>query len=172
MPDTNLLSVPATSRIASSPRMARLLLRGDPAALGALVSIALPTTPCTAATNIGRSALWLGPDEWLVLAPEGAAWPDYDGEHGAAVDIGHRQLGYTLHDPAAAQVLSVGCPLDLAPPAFPIGACTRTVYGKAEIVLWRQAADTFHLEVWRSFAPYVRMLLAQAEQDVCGIRPG
>ena len=33
--------------------------------------------------------------------------------------------------------------------------CTRTVFAKAEIVLWRTAADTFRVEVWRSFADYV-----------------
>ena len=60
--------------------------------------------------------------------------------------------------------LSVGCPLDLA--AFPIGGCTRTVFGKAEIILWRREATSFHLEVWRSFAPYVTALLEAGVQDL------
>ena len=33
--------------------------------------------------------------------------------------------------------------------------CTRTVFGKAEIVLWRIAPEVFHLDVARSFVPYV-----------------
>jgi len=37
--------------------------------------------------------------------------------------------------------------------------CTRTVFAKAEIVLWRTQPEQFHLEVWRSFAPYVWELL-------------
>jgi sarcosine oxidase subunit gamma len=37
--------------------------------------------------------------------------------------------------------------------------CTRTLFSKAPIVLWRTAADAFHLEVWRSFVPYVQQLL-------------
>ncbi len=39
---------------------------------------------------------------------------------------------------------------------------TRTIFDKAEIVLWRRAATTFHVEVWRSFAPYLAASLAEA----------
>ena len=46
--------------------------------------------------------------------------------------------------------------------AFPIGMATRTMFDKAEIVLWRRAATTFHVEVWRSFAPYLAGSLAEA----------
>jgi sarcosine oxidase subunit gamma len=57
--------------------------------------------------------------------------------------------------------LNGGCPLDLHADAFPVGMCTRTVFGKSEIVLWRCAADCFHLEVARSFAAYVHALLGE-----------
>ncbi len=40
--------------------------------------------------------------------------------------------------------------------------CTRTIFAKAEIVLWRTAPDAFRIEVWRSFAPYVLGLLDEA----------
>jgi sarcosine oxidase subunit gamma len=40
--------------------------------------------------------------------------------------------------------------------------CTRTVLAKAEVVLWRTAAETFRLEVWRSFVAYVSQFLAEA----------
>jgi sarcosine oxidase subunit gamma len=43
--------------------------------------------------------------------------------------------------------------------------CTRTVFGKAEIVLWRTAAETFRIEVWRSFAPYVLGCLEEAGRE-------
>jgi sarcosine oxidase, subunit gamma len=44
--------------------------------------------------------------------------------------------------------------------------CTRTVLAKAEIVLWRRAHDSFHLEVWRSFAGYVSGVLAEAAREL------
>ena len=159
------LVVPGRLRVAPAPHSARLLLRGDPAALGAAFGLALPTQPCRAAAVGERAALWLGPDEWLLLAPPGAADvpPALDG--GAAVDVGHRQVGLVLEGPGAADALATGCPLDLHPSAFPPGMCTRTVFGKSEIVLWRPDADRFRLEVWRSFAAYAlgRLRVAAAE---------
>ena len=44
--------------------------------------------------------------------------------------------------------------------------CTRTMLAKAEIVLWRTAAEQFRLEVWRSFAAYVTEYLAAAARDI------
>jgi len=42
---------------------------------------------------------------------------------------------------------------------------TRTMFMKADIVLWRTGAETFHIEVWRSFAPYVWSLLEVIGQE-------
>jgi sarcosine oxidase subunit gamma len=44
--------------------------------------------------------------------------------------------------------------------------CTRTVFEKSEIVLWRNSSETFRVEVARSFAPYVTGLLAQAAREL------
>ncbi len=139
--------------------MARLALRGDASSLGAAFGLALPTQPCWVAQVNGRSALWLGPDEWLLLAPPGTLDADTAVPGASVVDIGHRQVGLVLEGPGAVDALAAGCPLDLHPTAFPVGMCTRTVFGKAEIVLWRQGAEQFHVEVWRSFAAYVHGLL-------------
>ena len=63
------------------------------------------------------------------------------------------------------ELLSAGCPLDLHLRAFPVGMCTRTLLAKAPIVLWRTAAEEFHLEVWRSLAPYVQQLLREVARE-------
>ncbi len=72
-----------------------------------------------------------------------------------------------LASPALAHtwVINAFCALDLHHSAFPIGMCTRTVFGKAEIMLWRTEADTFRIEVARSFAPYVWACLDEARQE-------
>ncbi len=158
-PGTALFVVPGRVAVRPAPVLHRLVLRGDPAALGATFGIVLPTTPCRSATVDGRAALWLGPDEWLLLSPNRLDPVEVPG--GAAVDVSHRQVGLLLDGRAAADTLAAGCPLDLHPVAFPPGMCTRTVFGKAEIVLWRTEAG-FHLEVWRSFAAYVCALMAEA----------
>lgn len=158
------IAVPGRLAVTPAADLARLTLRGDAAALGAAYDIALPAEPCRAASAGDRTALWLGPDEWLLLAPPGTLDPVIPVLGAAVVDVGHRQVGLVLDGLGAADVLAAGCPLDLHASAFPPGMCTRTVFGKAEIVLWRQDEARFHLEVWRSFAGYVHGLLAAASR--------
>jgi sarcosine oxidase subunit gamma len=154
------------------PPCARFVFRGAPEAAaraGTAFGPGLPTTACRAAASGARAALWLGPDEWHLLAPE----PDADAIPAsiaaalgtlpyALVAIGHRNAALEISGPRAADVLSAGCPLDLHPAAFPVGMCTRTVLGKAEIILWRTGEATFHVGVWRSFAPYAWDFLIEA----------
>ena len=160
--DARRIVVPGRLLVQPAADMARLALRGDASALGAAFDLTLPTQLCRAAETDGHSALWLGPDEWLLLAPPGTLDADVSAEGAAVVDIGHRQVGLVLEGPGAMDALAAGCPLDLHPTAFPVGMCTRTVFGKAEIVLWRQDVERFHVEVWRSFAAYVHGLLERA----------
>ncbi len=60
------------------------------------------------------------------------------------------------------RALSAGCPLDLRVSAFPVGMATRTIFDKAEIVLWRREERAFRVEVWRSFAAYLVAALTEA----------
>jgi sarcosine oxidase subunit gamma len=50
--------------------------------------------------------------------------------------------------------------------AFPAGMCTRTLLGKATILLSRPDDETFHIDVWRSFAPYAWKLLDEARGEL------
>ncbi len=160
--DVRRVTVPGRLLLRPAPDLARLTLRGNASALGAAFGLRLPTQPCRATEADGRAALWLGPDEWLLLAPPGTLDAGVPMADAAVVDVRHRQVGLVLEGPGAADALAAGCPLDLHPTAFPVGMCTRTVFGKAEIVLWRQDTARFHVEVWRSFAAYVHGLLERA----------
>ena len=146
----------AGTTITVAPSRARAIVRG---AGGSAFGLELPTTPCRAVTQGECAALWLGPDEWLVLSPAPAETA------GAVIDVSHRQIALIIEGPLAAAVLNGACPLDLHPGAFPVGTCTRTVFAKAEIVLWRTAEHRFHLEVARSFAAYVYGLLREIATD-------
>ena len=157
----------------------RFLLRGGEAVAaraGPVLGLTIPQEACRAAVQADRAALWLGPDEWLLLAPEAEGrdiaerlLPALDGLPHALTDIGHGSAGLIVAGPAAAELLNAGCPLDLHESAFPVGMCTRTLLGKAEIVLWRTAPETFRLEAGRSFMAYVREFLLEA---VRGLRAG
>jgi sarcosine oxidase subunit gamma len=158
--------------IAELPPAARILMRGGDAAvdtIGNALGFALPRQPCRAARSGTRAALWLGPDEWLILAPAGAGdelltWltARLGTTPASLVDVSDRQLALEVTGPKAAELLSAFVMLDLDEGVFPVGMCTRTLLAKAEIVLWRSEPLRFRIEVWRSFAPYVRGCLKEA----------
>ncbi len=144
---------------------ARFILQGErPArdAVGQAFGTSLPEEACRAHADGERAALWLGPDEQLLLAPAAEAGR-IQAELGAAlqglahslVEVSQRQVALALTGPRARDLIASGCPLDLDPDSFPIGMCVRTLFAKAEVVLWRRSAEEYHLEVARSFAGYV-----------------
>ena len=153
----------------------RFIFRGGDAVVataGAAFGTPLPLQPCRSSQSVNRIALWLGPDEWLLIAPrsEGElvgsvlAKALAETPH-ALVDVSDRNSALIVSGPAVEDVLSAGCPLDLDQAAFPVGMCTRTLFAKAEIVLWRTAATEFRVEVARSFLPYVEGVLELAVRD-------
>jgi sarcosine oxidase subunit gamma len=140
------------------------------AAVGAVFGLVLPTAINRATAGDGRVAMRLGPDEWLLIASGeetdlGERLQAAPAEPCSLVAVGHRNTGLTVSGAMATEVLSSGVMLDLDPAAFPVGMATRTLFAKAEIVLWRQAEDSFHIEVWRSFAPYLHGLIDEAARE-------
>lgn len=140
-------------------------------AAGRGFGLAMPEAACRAESAGGRAALWLGPDERLLLAPAGLEdilAGELETALGALphslVDVSHRQVALAVAGPAARDLLATGCPLDLDDAAFPVGMCTRTVLGRAEVVLWRSRPEEYHLETGRSFAGYVLGWLREVER--------
>lgn len=162
----------ASALVQSLPPATRYILRGGPAVRAAAeqaLGLKVPANACRAALDGERAALWLGPDEWLLIAPVesaatlAAALPEaLQSLPHSLVDISHRQIALAVKGPAAATLLAAGCPLDLDERAFPVSMCTRTVLARAEIVLWRTGTEAFRIEVWRSFAGYLSAFLAEA----------
>ena len=145
--------------------LARYLLQGGRPvrdAAGKAFGISLPEVACRAHAGGERAALWLGPEEHLLLAPPAEA-KALETQLGAAlqglahslVDVSQRQIALTVSGPRARELLESGCPLDLDAERFAVNACARSLFAKAEIVLWRRGAEEYHLEVARSFADYV-----------------
>jgi sarcosine oxidase subunit gamma len=179
--------VPQKEWICTLPPAMRFIFHGDAGARSAAASVwgvAFAEQSCRAITQGARATLWLGPDEYLLLgridggqvateesqAAEAALALELalkDKTH-ALVDISHRQFSFEVSGPHAATILSGGCPLDLDLSEFPAGMCTRTVFAKADIVLWRTREDAFHVEVWRSFAGYVAGLLREIAMEFYG----
>lgn len=164
----------ADLRVARLAPDAHLLLHCDPedaAALGAAAGLALGPDMLRATNMDGWDALHLAPDEWLlvgrlidveVLAAKLATTAIAQ----SVVDISERSLALTIGGPAATLLLAAGCPLDLGEAAFPVHACTRTLFGKSPIMLWRVGQHEFRVEYSRSFDAYVIGLVLLAAHDV------
>ena len=115
-----------------------------------------------------RLSARLGPDEWLLCAPPQEVFDAsaLGNEHHSLVDISHRYAALAVEGAQAHVLLAAGCPLDLHPTTFPAGSATRTLLGKAEIVLWRvHEAPAYRVECARSFAPYVLAFLREAARE-------
>ena len=162
--------------ISERPFLVHLNLRGNPEDAGFtkaaadVLGLHLPTEPNTVADEGETLALWLGPDEWLVLTPPGAQTRMSDsleaalqGVHAAVTDVTGGQTVITLSGPRTRDVLAKGCPLDLHPSVFKTGQCAQTIVGKANVTL-RCVDDSpsFDLIIRRSFAEYMALWLYDA----------
>jgi len=162
----------ATATITELPPSARFSLRAaDPAAVAAGLSLELPAKVGARAVAGARSVLCLGPDEWLIEAPEAEAGPltatltDLATRLPlSAVEVSDREITLALAGPAVLDLLATGCPRDVA--GLAVGSGCRTIFDTVQIVLTREAEDRFHLTVWRSFAPHLRALFDTAAREL------
>ena len=145
----------------------RVVLRAraeDVGALSTSLGLKLPVKPRASVLSKGRTAFWIGPDEWLLIDEKGGDCAASGVAH-SATDVSHRNTAIIVSGPASADAINAGSALDLSLAAFPVGAVTRTVFGKIEIVLYRVEAETFRVECWRSFATYAFGMLSEGAQD-------
>lgn len=170
-------------RLALAPPRAMLNLRGRPgdahfvSGVREVVGVDLPEAPNRWNGNEDTVILWLGPDEWLAMVPEGQA-DDIDRRLRDAiaddpwfsvVDVSHNYAGFELSGPAVRDVLAKGCPLDLHPRSFGRGDCAQTLLAKARVLLRATVRDN-HIEIWlrNSFARYAATWLLDAMEEFEG----
>ena len=146
--------------IRAAPAMARFSLRARTAAeVSAVLGFEAPAKIGATAQGVAC----LGPDEWMYRIAPDAPPPVASGQLVAVTDISHRNTAIVVEGPRAAEVLSAGCPLDLT--KFQIGRATRTVFETVEIIVEREAGDRFHVEVGRSFAPWLWTAITQVAAE-------
>ncbi|MFI6370100.1 sarcosine oxidase subunit gamma [Streptomyces sp. NPDC050546] len=122
-----------------------------------------------------HTAVWLGPDEWLVISRyDGTALTAelreaLGGDPGSAVDVSANRTTLELRGPSARQVLEKGCPLDLHPRAFGPGRAVSTTVGPVAVLL-RQLDDApaYHLLPRSSFADHLARWLIDAMSEFRG----
>lgn len=148
-------------------------------AIEGVLGTALPRTAGDVTSHGQHSALWQGPDEWLVVsqmpaeALVAALQESVAGAHAAVVDVSANRTVLELEGAAARAVLQKGCPLDLHPRAFAPRRAVTTTLARIPLVLWQVGPDSYRLLPRSSFADYVaRWLLDAAEEYASDFRDG
>jgi sarcosine oxidase subunit gamma len=124
-----------------------------------LLPVAAPVENAVRAWN-DRDVLWLGPNEWLVVA-EPTAGPTIvreledalSGHHRSILDVSANRIVFELID--GLEVLSSGCGLDLHPTRWRPGMCAQTLFGQAQLILHQRDERTTRVFVRPSFERYV-----------------
>ena len=142
------------------PFLAQVSLRLDPS-LVERAPFPFPIEPNSAWEVGSRAALWLGPDEWLVLGPPHAGSEivaeldgALDGLHHSVVDVSANRVAVEIGGPDRFELLASGCPIDLHARSWRTGMCAQTLFAKAPVIL-HERADTTGLLVRPSFADYL-----------------
>jgi sarcosine oxidase subunit gamma len=148
----------------------------DAALIGALERVlecSLPHTPNTFhVASTASKVLWLGPDEWLLITPEGrehaiaqALRQALGDGFASVIELGSGQTVIELRGARAREVIAKGCPLDLHPRVFGPGRCAQSRLARTLVTIAQvDATPSFELIVRRSFADYLWQWLSDACQ--------
>ncbi len=158
-------------------------LRVDPAGsaaarIEAVLGHPLPGPNRVAGDPGERAAPWLGPDEWLVVAPDGAGAElitqldeALAGDRGCVVDVSANRTTIVVSGPSARDLLEKGCTLDLHPRSFTAGHCAQTTFARGQLILWQTAPEQspsgpeYRLLLRPSFADYFAAWLLDAAEE-------
>lgn len=124
----------------------------------------------------GVSVLWLGPSEFLVVAPEaahdslggnliGSLTEALGGAPGQVVDLSANRTTFELSGPRARAVLEKACALDLHPRSFTTGTALNTEVGNIPVVLQKTGEESFRLFPRASFADFLGRWLLDAMRE-------
>jgi heterotetrameric sarcosine oxidase gamma subunit len=155
------------------PTQALFDLKGPQAALSEWCGEALPgfpTRPNSRQVSGNAMLCHLGPNRWLLRAPledeaslETALRPRDAPPEISVVRVSDTMAFFRITGPAAAEVLQIGCPLDLHPTAFPVDAASYSEFFGLKALVMR-CENGFDVAVEQSFGPmladYLRRALA------------
>lgn len=165
--------------LAEVPARAQVNLRVDPKSpaaerIGTALGAMLPNQPGDVVRVGEYTMCWLGPDEWLIVGPEGTQDEIGEtvrtaaaGEHATAVDVSAHRGVVEVRGTKARELLNKGCALDLHPNRFGANRCAETMLARAQVVLVCRDATlpSFWVLVRSSFARYLADWLLDAAAE-------
>jgi sarcosine oxidase, subunit gamma len=167
----------ASVELRDAGRLHQVGLRLRPPFPAYLAGLPLPLAANRVAVRGSARVLWLGPDEWLVVAPQESGVDMAEQLERAAArrraavnDLSSSRVAVEIGGSAARAVLEAGCGLDLHPRVFAPGRCAQTLVARVPVILDQlDAAPRYRLLIRRSFAGWLCDWLIDAAE---GLRPG
>jgi sarcosine oxidase subunit gamma len=173
-------SVEGTVVLGEQPFQTMAGIRVDPSsgegARVAAVAGSLPVRCGEVGGADGVSVLWLGPSEFLAVAPEeaheslggnliGSLTAALGRSPGQVVDLSANRTTFELSGIRARAVLEKGCSLDLHPRSFLPGTALSTEVGNIPVILEKTGEESFRLFPRASFADFLGRWLLDAIRE-------
>jgi sarcosine oxidase subunit gamma len=162
--------------------LSQVLLRVDPQCpaaerIEAALNLQLPRRFGEYSRGGNGDVFWLGPDEWLLIAPpsraaallatiEAAA----GGDHHQALDVSANRTCIELSGADARYVLAKGSHENTAPAAFAGQRVVQSLLAKVPIILQLHSEEIFRVFVRNSFASYLAQWLLDAAKEIVHAR--
>jgi sarcosine oxidase, subunit gamma len=134
-----------------------------------VLSLDLPKTPRTSTTWGDMKALWLSPDQWLILCPGEKAQSFTEhlstalkGIHSLAVNVSDMRAIIRVEGQHARTTVMKGTSIDLTHGDYPPGTIRRMKFAEVGALLHIVEEDVIDVFVFRSYADYAWEFLLKA----------
>jgi sarcosine oxidase subunit gamma len=138
--------------------------------------VTLPGTRETAFHG-NAGALWMSPDEALLLCPYEVAQNKANdlvaklaGAHALVVNVSDARAVFQLKGRALREVIAKLSPVDMSPEAFQPGMVRRTRMAQVAAAFWMDDVSTARVVCFRSVSAYMFKLLSTAADENSAVR--
>lgn len=165
--------MPYNAAITRLESRALINLRGSAdaqAAFSQALGCVIPAQPNTVSGSELFDILWLGPDEWLIVAAQ-AEEPRLQarlsdaatGLFAAVTPVSDQYAMFAINGPEAREIMVQGCGIDLHPGRFRPGQCARCGFARTKaIVQMLDASPVYRLFIESTYAHYMQQWFAAA----------
>ncbi len=142
-------------------------LNGSKKSLG----IALPLEPNTVSSKKDIRALWLAPDEWLIISSKPADGyldklaKELDGQHVAYTNVDANRVVLQISGSNKHEVMMKSCEMDLHPEVFGTGQVVQTLLAGVPVIIEQVDDDSFLVYIRNSFAKFCSEWLVDAFEE-------
>lgn len=161
----------------------KLIIRGRKreflSAVGKTLNMILPTEPCTSSSSNDATALWLSPDEWMILSNNiiNKNSNNYELENqlidnisrvnlGAIIDVTDQFVLINIEGEKVFELFTTACPFNFNNFKNKKGAVIQTIMAKIDIIVHHKEINNVNLLVRRSFSEHLYSFLCDAASRI------